>query len=1574
MAEVKVAFKNILDKRAFYRKVEGNSASGALWTFAREYCEDSEIYDKFVKEKIAVKLNGKPLSVDDWSTTPLVDGDKLLVTPALEGDNMGILGIIIGAILIAVSLFFPGTTPFVVAGIAAQGSLFMMGAAMIIGGLLSILMAPDLPTFSPLSSKGSTTYSWGGIKTQARPDQPVPVVYGKHIIGGNLVTLFTERNGSEDYLYMLVALCEGEIAGICTEDNTDNVCTTTDSSNAAYKHPWITLNDQPLQNFTNVEWWYRKGTNMPNAAIAQTDPSAQNIIPHFNGSRMQLDDGRQITQDGIVYTTTKDIDMAVLQTRFPSLFDATGGNIVKTAVHYGIQYKVNGTGTWYNFTIPRWEPNVIPQLNGDIYANAANFSSTTYVRGIAGTNIDNTKIISNEKPDSYWVEVSAANFTPDAVIDPYTGAVLRRSENILKFDLLIKNLTTNQMYIETIDFSNQIQYDGWGSTYMRIYPKTIAIGIYSVLVGSGVAVGDAWLLESTSDPLFWIPIDAKTKTGLWDTRVLDFHTLPDGSGKEKYDIRVVRQEPISSDFKIANDAFLKSVIEVVSGDFIYPNTALVGLRIKATGQLSGGIPNLNIMIKGKKVEVPDHSGSERFEEIYWDGDDSRWEYDGAERTWDESTYTEEYSNNAMLCLRDLMLNKRYGVGDYISTSDLSDANVVSIIKECHIIYSPTEGDYLSWWDAGFDQEFVKHIGDPWGGLYPKTLTINATPQNIAYAAAYTHFVPLVLDAPLKAGQRYQVSIALTGTTKNVDIDIGVRKLQWGTEYRGYWYQLGSYAAPELSDKGNGTHTYDFTAPFAGINRVLFIIKKNGGAADCAGTIDDISISKIVGSGTARGWRYHTFNGVFDSPQAALSTLVEFTNAFRVWPSWYEGTFKFIMDKDETPIHTLSLSNTSSFSQSWIPLSEIPYRIVGQFTDEDQNYGMNQIMVQSTDNTLTKSNQQTVGLKGITNRKRAEREIKFKLSKFNNGTHSINIKCGMDMIHATAGDIINVSNDVPSWGHGTRIASWNAGSKYLYLVDPYEVIATSGADTMAKYMDANNTFQTATIVPTDLEAGDSIRRLTLKSWPAVPAKDGPSAIGLSTSYVKKFRLLSVTRTAENEVEANALEHIDTLYGAEPVLKITQDHETQALDFVTGPPGAPKNIEVAVLAANEGIGFEIYAEHADLRSQEIVIEFDDTGTDSTFVKIGTIAKGQTTIKYINNNLAMESTYRFRFTATGLTGTSPSVYQEVYLPKVVWKVNPVTGMQIKGSSPLIQTWDGLDVTIVWNPVGQDLERSGMMDTYTIYVYKDSYDPNNQGNNLLRTAYPKNNEYTYTYDMNLEDNGTTFPSATLIFLITANLINGVESDRSRPFLINNTAPATPQNLDSDKWMRTVTFKWAPDNSTDFSHWLVKHRLEGNAGSPVGAYGAWEQRRDNSFPRTVTGTEINTFGEETRVFFQIKAVDLYNSSSNVASINRTTQTLNIKTVDIATGAVGSTAITASAITTSKLSTFAVEADKIAANAVTAGKINVASLSAISADIGIVTAGLAKSSDGRLIIDFNNKWIKVFDTAATLRVHLGFIP
>lgn len=69
-----------------------------------------------------------------------------------------------------------------------------------------------------------------------------------------------------------------------------------------------------------------------------------------------------------------------------------------------------------------------------------------------------------------------------------------------------------------------------------------------------------------------------------------------------------------------------------------------------------------------------------------------------------------------------------------------------------------------------------------------------------------------------------------------------------------------------------------------------------------------------------------------------------------------------------------------------------------------------------------------------------------------------------------------------------------------------------------------------------------------------------------------------------------------------------------------------------------------------------------------------------------------------------------------------------------------------------------------------------------------------------------------------------------------------------------------------------------------------------------------------------------------------------------------------------------IDGGDIYANTITAAQINVSTLSAISANIGTVTAGIARSSDSKFVIDFTSKHLKVYDASSVLRVHLGYIP
>jgi hypothetical protein len=115
-----------------------------------------------------------------------------------------------------------------------------------------------------------------------------------------------------------------------------------------------------------------------------------------------------------------------------------------------------------------------------------------------------------------------------------------------------------------------------------------------------------------------------------------------------------------------------------------------------------------------------------------------------------------------------------------------------------------------------------------------------------------------------------------------------------------------------------------------------------------------------------------------------------------------------------------------------------------------------------------------------------------------------------------------------------------------------------------------------------------------------------------------------------------------------------------------------------------------------------------------------------------------------------------------------------------------------------------------------------------------------------------------------------------------------------------------------------------------------------------------------------ITASELAAGSVTAASIAAGT----ITATQIAADTITANQIAANAITATELNANAVTADKINAGAVTAGKISVTELSAISANMGTVTAGLIRSGTGGDRTEITPQRIEVY-AGGTLRVRLG---
>lgn len=188
---------------------------------------------------------------------------------------------------------------------------------------------------------------------------------------------------------------------------------------------------------------------------------------------------------------------------------------------------------------------------------------------------------------------------------------------------------------------------------------------------------------------------------------------------------------------------------------------------------------------------------------------------------------------------------------------------------------------------------------------------------------------------------------------------------------------------------------------------------------------------------------------------------------------------------------------------------------------------------------------------------------------------------------------------------------------------------------------------------------------------------------------------------------------------------------------------------------------------------------------------------------------------------------------------------------------------------------------------------------------------------------------------------------------------PGPPTNLSVAGGAQHIALSWDNPPDVDFSHVdIVEYKGTAHPGYDPSIGTLVASISGNSFTRGGLD-DLQTY------WYWIRSVDTSGNTSDwIGPMSGVTKTTEIPLIT-------ETMIADDAISTPKLQTNAVTSDKIAANSIVASKINVDALSAISADLGTVTAGIAKSADGKLVIDLANRTIRVYDDNNTLRVQLG---
>lgn len=196
-----------------------------------------------------VAVNGSIVD-GDYRDIKLVAGDCLTfcATPQSDGDGKNPFALVaMMAVMVVATVVSGGAAG---AAAAAWGSAagkvagaVVYGGVMVAGGLLvnSIFPAkvPSMDGISGQSFERSQTYGWRTGENAYEPGTPLPVLYGTHRVVPPRIAQYVETKGNEQYLNILYAVAGHEL------DSIDD----------------IELNDQPIENFEDVEVVKRFGAN-----------------------------------------------------------------------------------------------------------------------------------------------------------------------------------------------------------------------------------------------------------------------------------------------------------------------------------------------------------------------------------------------------------------------------------------------------------------------------------------------------------------------------------------------------------------------------------------------------------------------------------------------------------------------------------------------------------------------------------------------------------------------------------------------------------------------------------------------------------------------------------------------------------------------------------------------------------------------------------------------------------------------------------------------------------------------------------------------------------------------------------------------------------------------------------------------------------------------------------------------------------------------------------------------------------------------------------------------------------------
>ena len=143
------------------------------------------------------------------------------------------------------------------------------------------------------------------------------------------------------------------------------------------------------------------------------------------------------------------------------------------------------------------------------------------------------------------------------------------------------------------------------------------------------------------------------------------HRVELPAGGSPWDIRMVRLTPDSDNERLQNGTTWEGYAVLIEGKFTYPNTAIIATEVNAE-DMGNSIPARSYRFRGRIISVPsNYDPITRKYTGVWDG-----------------TFKQAWTNNPAWIFYDILINDRYGLGEFINPETIDKWTLYQIAQYC----------------------------------------------------------------------------------------------------------------------------------------------------------------------------------------------------------------------------------------------------------------------------------------------------------------------------------------------------------------------------------------------------------------------------------------------------------------------------------------------------------------------------------------------------------------------------------------------------------------------------------------------------------------------------------------------------------------------------------------------------------------------------------------------------------------------------------------------------------------------------------------------------------------------------